>query len=303
MHSGSRKALLLAGNGFIGRRVATVLALGECRAVIHHTGRAAVPSLPGITSVIANRTPPPIVSFPDLSASAGGDVAIHFLCMGGDDAKAFVRSFDGRVRRLVLISSCDVYRAYGRFIGTEPGQPDPTPLDESAPTRESLYPYRSKSTNRGQLEYWYDKLEAERVIQGTAQSEFVILRLPKVYGAGSRNGLQTVYGFAHQPPWRWTHGHVDNIASAIALVAFHPNAAGQVFNLGEAQTPTTGERLARLPQRDDFEPAAGDYDFRQNLHFDTTKVRNCLGYKDVVSEVDAMQALAASNGRNLPVSH
>ena len=260
------------------------------------TGRAAVPSLPGIISVVAKGTPPPILSFPDLMVKAEAEVAIHFLCMGAEDAKAFVRSFDGRVGRLVLISSCDVYRAYGRFIGTEPGPPDATPLDESAATRETLYPYRSKSTDTGHLEYWYDKLEAEHIVLGAARSEYVIVRLPKVYGRGTKDELKTVYGFAHQPAWRWTHGHVESVAAAIALAGFHPDAAGQVFNLGEAHTPSTGERLAGLPDRDDIELAAEGYDFRQDLHFDTRKVRKRLGYEDVVNEVDAMRALASARG-------
>ena len=250
-----------------------------------------MPNLPRIVGVVAERTPPPILSFPDSIESVDADVVIHFFCMGAEDAKAFVRSFDGRVRRLVLVSSCDVYRAYGRFIGTEPGPPDPTPLTESAPVRERLYPYRSKATNAEQLEYWYDKLEAERIVREARHSEFVIVRLPKVYGPGGKSGLETVYGFAHQPLWRWTHGHVDNVASAIALVAFHPHAAREVFNLGEAHTPTIGERLASLPHRADFEPTAGDYDFHQDLHFDTTKIRSRLGYQDVINQVDAMRTL------------
>jgi len=224
--------------------------------------------------------------------SSDTDVAIHFFCMGAEDAKAFTRSFDGNVRRLILISSCDVYRAYGRFVRTEPGPPDPTPLNESAPVRERLYPYRSKATHSEQLEYWYDKLEAEHIVSAAEHSEFVIARLPKVYGPAGTNGLKTVYGFAHQPSWRWTHGYVENIASAIALIAFHSDAASQTFNLGEEWTPTTGERLARLPQRSDVEPMEGDYDFSQDLHCDTSKIRRLLGYRDVVSEPDAMKALA-----------
>jgi hypothetical protein len=65
-----------------------------------------------------------------------------------------------------------------------------------------------------------------------------------------------------------------------------------VFNLGEEQTPTTAQRLASLPEKDDLEPVVGDFDFRQDLHFDTTKIRSWLGYKDVVSELSAMRALA-----------
>jgi nucleoside-diphosphate-sugar epimerase len=291
MGSTARKALLLAGNGFIGRPVAETLATEGWQVTVHHTGRADIPNGSAIESVVAHRSAPPILSFPDSIQDADWDIAIHFLCMGAEDARAFVRSFDGRASRLVLISSCDVYRAYGRFIRTEPGPPGATALDESAPVRQRLYPYRSKATSAHQLEYWYDKLEAERLIGGTVKSDFAILRLPKVYGrAGDR--LQTVYGFSHQPSWCWTHGHVQNVASAIALASSHPEASGQVFNLGEVSTPTMGERLARLPTRSESELVADDYDFRQHLHFDTNKIRSQLGYEDSVDEIDAMRDAA-----------
>ena len=295
--AGSMKALLLAGNGFIGRRVATLLASGGNDVVVHHTGRDTLPEAPGISGVVVDRTPLPIVDFPEKLLSCKADTAVHFNCMGEPDARALLEAFDGRVGRIVLISSCDVYRAYGRFIRTEPGSPDPTPLAESAPLRQQRYPYRTKADDRRQLEYWYDKLEAERVVSAARRSEVTILRLPKVYGPGDENGLQTVYGFAHQPSWRWTHGHVDNIASAIVLGAFHPEAAGETFNLGERHTPTMGERLARLPARPASEAAEGDYDFRQDLHCDTGKLRRVLGYADTVDEVETMAALARNSGR------
>jgi hypothetical protein len=89
-----------------------------------------VPNLPGITHVVADRALPPILSFPDVIGKDEADVAIHFFCMGAEDAEAFVRSFEGRVGRLVLISSCDVYRAYG---------PLPEAPPRSTRTRASLH--------------------------------------------------------------------------------------------------------------------------------------------------------------------
>jgi len=53
-----------------------------------------------------------------------------------------------------------------------------------------------KATIAGQLECWYDKLEAERVVREARHSEFVIVRLPKVYGPGGKSELNTIYGFA-----------------------------------------------------------------------------------------------------------
>ena len=43
----------------------------------------------------------------------------------------------GVARRLVVISSQDVYRAYGRFHGKEPGPLEPLPVTEDSPCARS----------------------------------------------------------------------------------------------------------------------------------------------------------------------
>jgi nucleoside-diphosphate-sugar epimerase len=288
-----RRALLLAGNGFIGSRTALRLADSGADVAIHHTGRRPAP--PSCVGIVASRTDPPIVEFPAAAAGFGAHAAIHFLCMGAEDAHAFVDAFDGVVGRLVLISSCDVYRAYGRFVRLESGPADPTPLGESAPLRASRHPYRATAPDKAHLNYWYEKLEAERTVASVRKSEFVILRLPKVYGPGGTERLDTIYAFADQPHWRWTHGHVDNVAEAISVAAFHPRAAGEIFNIGEGETPTMGERLMHLPSRPPVPRPHDKYDFTQSLHFETTRIRTLLDYRDVIDEREAMAALAAAS--------
>jgi nucleoside-diphosphate-sugar epimerase len=295
-HLTARRVLLIAGNGFIGSRTAARLTQLGCGIRVHHTGRKALVEDKDVQSFVVDRREGPIIAFPTALLDFGADVVAHFYCMGDADAQAFVAHFDGRASRLVLVSSCDVYRAYGRFTRLEPGSPDPTPLGEDAPMRRRLYPYRTTSTPPEALEHYYEKLEAERALATAKASETVVLRLPKVYGVGGNDRLDTIYGFAHQPQWRWTHGHVDNVAAAIALAALHPSAAGEVFNVGEAKTPTMGERLARLPARTGARPAPGDYDFSQDLHFDTSKIRRQLGYSDVIDEASAMAEIAAAIG-------
>jgi nucleoside-diphosphate-sugar epimerase len=271
----AKRALLVAGNGFIGSRTAVHLAQAGFDVAVHHTGRRPLPKAARVRGILAPRSDPPISDFPNAATAFGAEVVIHFLCMGEKDAAAFLAAFDGKARRLVLISSCDVYRAYGRFTRLEPGPPDPTPLDEDALLRTRLYPYRAGAPSAAHLHHWYEKLDAERVIAAAIRAEIVILRLAKVYGPGAN--LDTVFGFSAQPNWRWTHGHVENVAAAIACAATHAKAAGEIFNVGERETPTMGERLAQLPQRAASPPLAVDYDFTQDLHFRTEKIRDALG--------------------------
>ena len=285
--------LMLAGNGVIGQATARRFATAGHRVIVHHTGRRPLPAIPGIEAIVVAASPLPITSFPGEAARAAkGGVAVHFQCMGAPDGQAFVRAFDGIAKRLVLISSSDVYRAYGRFIRTEPGAPEPTPMTEKAPLRERLYPYREQARNPAHLLHWYEKLEAERAVQSASSSEVTVLRLPKVFGPDNNADLATVYGFAAYTHWRWTHGHVQNVAAAIARACTHPAAAGESFNLGEVHTPTIGERLALLPPSPDFPSSVDTQDFRQDLHTDTSKVRTLLEFVDEVDEPGAMRALA-----------
>ena len=62
-----------------------------------------------------------------------------------------------------MLSSGDVYRAYGRMLGTEPGPIEPTPLAEDAPLRSVLFPYRDKAQGPDDFLYSYDKIPVEQV--------------------------------------------------------------------------------------------------------------------------------------------
>jgi nucleoside-diphosphate-sugar epimerase len=209
------------------------------------------------------------------------DVAVHMIAMGEDEGRAFVDELGTSAGRLVLVSSSDVYLAYGRFMGLEPGAPEPVPIAESGAVRTRLYPYRETAKSPIDLAYRYEKILAERPI--LAEAGGAVVRLPKVYGPGGNERLDTVYGFANHTEWRWTHGYVEDVASAITLVALAPTLAQAVYNLGEEHTPTVGERLKGLPPRADVMPIRGDFDFRQDLVFDTTAIRRDLGFCESVA--------------------
>jgi hypothetical protein len=49
-----------------------------------------------------------------------------------------VGTFKGMTYRVVAISSQDVYLAYGRLTGLEPGPAEPVPLTEHSPLRTRL---------------------------------------------------------------------------------------------------------------------------------------------------------------------
>ena len=111
-----------------------------------------------------SRSVMPIQRFPAELFEFKPDVVILTVAMGAVDARAAVEAFAGRVGRIVLLSSGDVYRAYGRFTGTELGPIDKGLLTEDAPLRSVLFPYRHKASSPEALEYWYEKILAERAV-------------------------------------------------------------------------------------------------------------------------------------------
>jgi nucleoside-diphosphate-sugar epimerase len=152
----------------------------------------------------------------------------------------------GVARRVVAISSHDVYRAYGRLTGIEPGPPDPTPYAEDAPLRERLYPYRGTLP----AEEDYEKILAERVVLGDPDMAGTVLRLPMIYGPRDEqrrlfeylkrmdDGRRFILVDEALAGWRWTRGYVENVADAIVLAVLNETAAGRVYNVGEPQALT-----------------------------------------------------------------
>lgn len=98
------------------------------------------------------------------------------------DAESFLQKFRGIATRTVVISSGDVYRAYGRLMGLESGRPDPIPLNENSPLRESRYRYQRMAPNPDHWMARYDKVLVEQVLMHQTDLPTCILRFPAVVG-------------------------------------------------------------------------------------------------------------------------
>jgi len=241
------------------------------------------------------------------------DVVIHMWALTEADAARFLNLFTGFAGRAVVISSCDVYRAYGRFQRLESGSPPATaaPLDEDAPLRESRYPYRNK---KGPVEIpdQYDKVLVEEALRAQTALPVTILRFPAVYGPNDYHRFRPwVQKLVPGNPeirlqddfarWRWTHGFVENVAEAVVLAATHDAAAGGTYNVGEAVAPTWAERLAEWARVADWHgrivPVPADAlpenermppDFSHHLAIDTTRIRRDLGYAEPVTREEGI---------------
>ena len=282
------RVLILGGTGFIGPYVAKELCLRNHEVTLFHRGAHETVLAPEARHFRSEKAAMPVVDFPEELLRARFETVIHMIVMGECDARAVVRAFTGRAKRLVVLSSGDVYRAYGRFTRIEPGPIEEGLLTEDSPLRSALFPYRAEAKSESDLSYFYEKILVEREVLAQPALPATVLRLPKVYGPGGNADLATVYRNRNYPPWRWTHGYVENVAAAIVLAALHPAASGRVYNLGEAYTPTIAERLKSLPASS--VPSVDDnYDFRQNIAYDTTRIRRELGYEEPVNDDEALR--------------
>jgi len=234
------------------------------------------------------------------------DVVVHMWAMTEMAAESFLERFRGVARRAVVISSGDVYRAYGRLMGLESGPPDAIPLTEDAPLRESRYPYRKMAPNPDHWKAQYDKVLVEHVLVHQADLPTCVLRFPAVVGPKEYRRFQRWLkpmlrgdmelriqeGWAS---WRWTHGFHEDVAEAVVLAVSNSSSAGRIYNVGEFYAPTMAERLAELARAADwrgdiFEVPASELDetdrmphnFSHHIAYDTTRVRTELGYKEAV---------------------
>lgn len=288
---------VVIGGGSISKVVVGQLAAAGHQVTIYHRGETEIDLPPEVHHVHSSDASLPILKFPNGLLERDFDIVIHMLAMGQEDAEAVLAAFRGRAARLIVPSSGDVYRAYGRLTGLEPGPIEPMPLREESPLREVLFPYRSTEGGPGWIQN-YDKILVERVVLSDRQLPGTVLRLPKVYGGGKNDDLATVYGAKQHPQWRWTHGHVENVAAAVVLAATHPAAAGRIYNVGEEYTPTVAERLAILPESQ-IPADAHSLNHDQDLVYDTGRIRGELGYRELVPYEEGLRRSLNSTGVGL----
>ena len=218
-----------------------------------------------------------------------------------------IAHFHGIADRAVVISSGDVYRAFGRLWKSEPGPPDRVPLTEESPLRTLPAPDREGEDD-------FDNLDAEWAALADPALPATILRLPATHGPGDRQHRLAPYlramlddrpaivlGSTHAR-WRWSRGYVENVAAAIALAVADERASGKTYNLGadpaaseadwiRAVATITGwaGRVRVIP--DDQLPLAlrQPFDFTQHLELDTARIRRELGYDETVDEAEGLR--------------
>lgn len=321
------RVLIIGGVSFIGLAVISQLLEGGHEVAVLHRGGTEPDAARRATHIHGDRDD--LETLRPQIAAFQPEVAIHMIAMTQAQARTFSEALSGIVSRAVVISSQDVYRAFGRVNGTEPGPPDPSAITEESPLREHLYPYKGEQPRASDdPQRWmdeYDKILVERVVMTEPAFPCSILRLPAVYGPRDRqrrfgawlqrmdDGRPAILMDAAEASWRWTFGYVEDVAHAIVMAALDPRSGNRIYNVGE-QTPLSQEerlqmvaraagwrgRVVLAPTGALPEPLRMGIDPGNDIVVDSSRIRAELGYVEPTPLAEAYARAIAWERANPP---
>lgn len=317
------RVLVLGGTRFIGPAVVRQLVEGGHEVAVFHRGRSQAALPPEVSHLYGDRRT--LSEHRNDLCDYRPEVVLDLMALAEADGRQLVETFEGIARRTVVVSSCDVYRAYDRLRGKAPGSPDPTPLTEDAPLREQLYPYREADTAPDQFFYNYEKILVEQAALSAPDTlPGTVMRLPMVYGPGDYQhrlypylrrmdeGRPFILLASEQAEHRLPRGYVEDIGAAIARCITDDRATGRTYHVAEAAeterqwvqrlaaaTGWPGQIVTR-PNAELPEALRLPYDFNQDWSLDSTRVRRELGYAEITTPEDAIRRTLNWERAHLP---
>src|SRR5829696_2745859 len=288
------RVMVLGGTRFIGAAIVEELHAHGHELLVVHRGEHEPADLPEVEHLHAQRQ-----DLPHLRGPVGDfdpEAVVDNCAYSAADAETALAAV-GDDTRLLVVSSMDVYRAFGAVLaGTET---DPVTIDEPSPVRPDRYPDRGRPHPSADTDT-YEKLDVEAAYLAR---EATVCRLPMVYGERdhqrreepllrrARAGRERVP--AGSGGWLWTRGYVRDVAAGVRLALESDATVAEILNLGEARTWSmglwarhvleaagSGAELTRVPDvllPDDLK-ALGT--IAQHLLVDSSKARDLLGWTE-----------------------
>jgi nucleoside-diphosphate-sugar epimerase len=318
------RVLIIGGTNFIGPAAVRRLVARGLDVTVFHRGKSNAPLPDSVKHILGDRAN--LDDFASEFLSLAPDVVLDMGAYTQEAGESLIRVFRGITRRLVVISSVDVYRAFDRFRRADPGAPDSAPLTEDSPLRDKLFPYRSENTSPDQFFYSYDKILMEHAAMSAPENlPATVVRLPFVYGHGDYqhrlfsylkrmdDKRPAILLGAEQAQLRFCRGFVEDMGEAIALCVADDRAANRIYHVAEEANATelewvtriakaaqwTGE-IVTLPEADMPERLKSGADASQSLALDSSRIRAELGYREVTSPEDALSQTVAWERANPP---
>jgi nucleoside-diphosphate-sugar epimerase len=293
------RALFLGGTAFTGPHAVRELAGRGHEVTVFHRGDHE-PQLPESVQHVHGDVAQWAEQVDELRALKP-DVVVDMRAYVREDARR-VLDFKGIAQRAVVVSSADVYLAFGRVHGTEPGPPVELPLTEDSPLREVV------------IDPSYDKVAVEE--QATSDPEFpvTILRYPAVHGPGDPqhrlyslvrrmdDGRPAILVQDSMSGWRWMRGYSEDVGHALALAVESDERAGRVYHVAWREAATLvdwirkiadvvgwGGRVVDVPATELPESLRFEGHFDQDFVVDSSRIRKELRYAEVVDESTALE--------------
>lgn len=312
------RILVIGGTGFLGRAIVERLVSGGHRVAVFHRGITAPDFHCSVEQIVGNRDHLP--KYREQFQAFNPEIVVDCIAGTGQQMELLMNTFRGIARRVIVLSSGDVYFAYDVLFRKEPGPIQPTPLKETALLRMRRYPYRGLSMPSPpwvDLEN-YEKIDVERAALSNSSLPATILRLPMVYGPGAdeaskrrfypyhrrMDGGRPAIPLNHQmAEWRAPWGHTANITHAVALAVENDRAAGQVYNVAERGANRIADwiknlaivtnwrgRIVRTSRACPPPDMSGQLNLAQHIEMDSTKIRTELGYREVVGRLEGLMS-------------
>jgi nucleoside-diphosphate-sugar epimerase len=232
------RVVVLGGTRFIGRAIVQDLAAAGHRLLLVHRGVLEPDGMPAAEHLHTDRAD--LLSHRSELVAFRPDAAIDCRALTRIDAETALASLPSQIR-LIVVSSIDVYRAFGALNDNR--ETDPVPIDEDSPVRPDRYPYRGKLEGMDD----YDKLDVEDIYLPKGATS---LRLPMVYGEHDYQRreefiLRRVRAGRTRIPvgsgmWLACRGYVRDVARGVRLAMESSAAGGEVLNLCEDRTFSIG---------------------------------------------------------------
>jgi nucleoside-diphosphate-sugar epimerase len=306
------RVAVIGGTGFIGHHVTRGLVDARTEVTVIHRGHTP-PRVPGTKSLATDRSQTSALTA--ALASIRPAVIVDLAAHTAHDMECLLAALPTSLTRLVVISSGDVYWTYSAFLGAGQVRPPAAPLDERAPLRPRLYPYRAQAGSPADRLYGYEKIVVERLARNGAPVPVTILRLPMVYGpddsqrrvAGYLERLGKGAGLlrlnAAEAAWTCTRGYVEDVAWAIRLATLDERAAGETLNVGEPdalseiewiRTIATAAGWAGQVLSDPETPPSLPVRWDMPLVVDTSRIRRVLDYREPVGRWEGLRRAVAA---------
>jgi nucleoside-diphosphate-sugar epimerase len=299
------RIVILGGTRFIGRATVEELARAGHELLLVHRGQLEPGDLPRFPHLHCERAD--LLSHRSELSDFGAEAVVDCFALTRADAEGALEAIPN-AGRWIVISSVDVYRAFGSVLADR--ETDPVPITEESPVRTERYPYRGRVAGRED----YDKLDVEDVYLARGA---LALRLPMVYGEHDYQRreefiLRRVRAGRKRIPfgagsWLTCRGYVRDIARAIHLALDRPEVSG-VLNLCEDRTysmrlwarmilEAAGADAELVRVSDDVLPADLEEtgNLQQHVATSAQKARRELGW----TTSDPVQSLRASVGWHL----